>query len=274
MSQVLRDLGISQIFSIPILLTLVGRASLEAAGIIQVQVQPYLDLKGRDVLIGFVDTGIDYRNNEFIYEDNTSKIDFIWDQTIEGESPEDYYFGTEYTNEQINNALSSENPLDIVPHQDTVGHGTFLASVAASRTNDEYIGAAPDAQIIAVKLRKAKSDFLYSDVTPPDQENVYKATDVILGIEYILEKAAELNKPVSICIGLGTNTGGHDGSLLLENYISNISEINGVCICAAARKRSTSGTSYSRNAADTGRNQRNWNNSSRKQLQFLFRCLE
>lgn len=124
------DMGPAFISMIPTVLGLLDRPNLEASGIIQVQQQPYLNLSGQGVLLGFVDTGIDYTNDSFKYEDGTTKIKYIWDQTITGAPPKDFYFGNEYTETQINEALKSENPQDIVPHQDTSGHGTFLASVA------------------------------------------------------------------------------------------------------------------------------------------------
>jgi len=124
------DTGPAFISMIPSVLGLLDRPNFEASGIIQVQQQPYLNLTGQGVLLGFVDTGIDYTNDVFKHEDGTTKIKYIWDQTINGSPPNDFYFGTEYTENQINEALISENPLRIVPHEDTVGHGTFLASVA------------------------------------------------------------------------------------------------------------------------------------------------
>jgi hypothetical protein len=65
---------------------------------------------------------------------------------------------------------------------------------------------------------------------------VYKDTDLMLGIQYIMEKARVLAMPVVICIGVGTNQGAHDGSLILEEYINAVSNIKGTCVCAAARK--------------------------------------
>lgn len=62
-----------------------------------------------------------------------------------------------YTNVQINEALNAQNPYDIVPHQDTSGHGTFIASIAAGSEKDEFIGAAPGAELVVVKLKKADS---------------------------------------------------------------------------------------------------------------------
>lgn len=106
--------------------------------------------------------------------------------------------------------MQTENPYDVVPHQDTVGHGTFLASIACGRGNEEYTSAAPEADIIAVKLKKAGSYYINRYPIPPGQENVFETTDVMLGIQYIIERATALNMPVVICIGLGTNQGGHD----------------------------------------------------------------
>ena len=99
---------------------LLGRASLESSTITQVQEQPYLNLRGRGVLIGIIDTGIDYTKKAFKYPDGNSKIRYIWDQTMKGNSPEGYLFGSEYTNEQINQALIADDPYDIVPSKDTV----------------------------------------------------------------------------------------------------------------------------------------------------------
>ena len=74
-------------------------------------------------MIGVIDTGIDYRHQAFTYEDRTTKIYSIWDQTIrDGESPEGFIYGTEYTSEQINRALAAENSLAVVPSQDENGN--------------------------------------------------------------------------------------------------------------------------------------------------------
>ncbi|MCL2859374.1 MAG: hypothetical protein FWF46_02140 [Oscillospiraceae bacterium] len=116
----LQVIGAQHIEIFPIALGLLGRASLEASTITQVQEQPYLNLRGNGTLIGVIDTGIDYTKKAFQYEDGTSKIRYIWDQTIEGNNPEGFVFGSEYTNEQINQALESNSPYDIVPSIDTV----------------------------------------------------------------------------------------------------------------------------------------------------------
>ena len=105
---------------------------LDAAGIITLQNYPTLQLMGDGIMIGFLDTGIDYQNRVFRNLDGTTRIVGIWDQTIqEGEPPAGIYYGTEYRRDVINAALQSGDPLSIVPSVDENGHGTALASVAA-----------------------------------------------------------------------------------------------------------------------------------------------
>ena len=100
-------LGTNFYSSLPYVMGLLGRSALESSGIIQVQEQAFLELTGNGVLIGIVDTGIDYTNTAFRYEDGTSKIVSIYDQTVNGTPPDNFLFGTEYTNQQINAALHS-----------------------------------------------------------------------------------------------------------------------------------------------------------------------
>ena len=230
--------GSSFISYISLVLGLLDRASLAAAGVTQVHQQPYLDLRGKGVLLGFVDTGIDYIQRAFRYEDGSSKIQFLFDQTVAGPPPEGFYLGAEYTNEQINQALRSENPYQMVPQKDESGHGTFLASIAAGNDSGDFLGAAPDAELIVVKLRKARPFYLNWFSVPPEQKNAYETTSVMIGVEYIVKKARQLNRPVVICIGLGTTFGAHDGFTIFEEYLSNIANLRGVCICTAAGNES------------------------------------
>ena len=234
-----KNLGSSYANAVPLVCGLLDTESMDAAGIRQVQRQPYLGLTGRGVLIGFVDTGIDYTKDIFRYEDGTSRIQYIYDQTVKGDIPEGFYFGAEYSNSQINAALKTENPYLIVAQKDTVGHGTFLASIAAGRENMQgFTGAAPGTELIAVKVRKAKPFYLDLFSVPPEQDNAFEYSDIMIGIEYILKKARELGRPVVICLALGTNFGSHDGYSIFEEYLSGLSLLRGVCVCAAAGNES------------------------------------
>ena len=251
-TEVIEYMGSDYINSVSNVVGLTDRESLEAAGIIQVQQQPYLNLNGQGVLIGFVDTGIDYTQDVFKYEDGTSKIKYIYDLSIPGTPPAGFPLGTEYTNEQINAALASETPYDMVPHRDVSGHGTFLASIAAGRQVDDFIGAAPDSEIIMVKLKKAYPFYLDRFLVPAEQENAFESTSVMLGIQYILQRSKELDRPVVICIGLGSNYDSHDGYGMLEEYIYNISNIPGICICISVGNESQARHHYSQQFSSEG----------------------
>ncbi len=231
-------LGTNYYSSLPYVMGLLDVSALESSGITQVQEQELLGLRGQGVLIGIIDTGIDYTNPVFRYEDGTTRIVSIYDQSRIGKAPDGFFIGTEYTREEIDAALASDFPYETVPQRDEVGHGTFLASLAAGRGNGEFQGAAPDSELVVVKLKNARSYVRRNYLVPDDNENVYESSAVMLGVEYIIKKAKELGRPVAICIGVGTNSGGHDGNTLFEQYLGIISNITGVCICAAAGNES------------------------------------
>lgn len=136
--------------AVPKCLTPLSERALDASGILQIRNQPNLSLTGEGVLIGIVDSGISYQDAAFRYEDGSSRIVAIWDQTVEdGTPPFDYFYGQEYTQQMINEALASENPLLRVPENDPVGHGTAVASIAAGSIDPltGFSGAAPYADI-------------------------------------------------------------------------------------------------------------------------------
>ena len=207
--------------------------SNDASGITRVLNQPFLNLSGRGVIIGIVDTGIDYRKDAFKFEDGSTKILGIWDQTVDGKRQDDLYFGSTYTSDDINNANRSPDPYSIVPSVDEDGHGTFLASVAASNEPGEYIGAAPKAYLLIVKLKKASQYLIDRYLVTNDNPNLYESTDYMLGMKYILDASEKFNMPIVMCIGMGTNDGAHDGSALIEEYISFVSQRVGYAFITA-----------------------------------------
>jgi hypothetical protein len=106
----------------------------------------------------------------------------------------------------IDEALASPRPHSVVPTFDEDGHGTFLASVAAGNEKGDYIGAAPKADLMIVKLRRARPYYIERYLLSPDDPNLYESSDYLLGIKYILDRAEELNRPVVVCIGMGSNS--------------------------------------------------------------------
>lgn len=198
--------------------------SLIVSGITQVQREP-LSLTGRGVVICIIDTGINYTNEAFLDSQGNSRILAIWDQTIQsGPPPEGFYYGTEYTREEINRALQAEDPYSVVPTRDENGHGSAMAGVAAgSRVTNgiNYLGAAPDADIVVVKLKEAKQ-FLRDFYIIPSGVPAYEETDIMLGVKYADSFAEQFRRPVVICLGLGTNYGDHAGSAPLPSYLDYI----------------------------------------------------
>lgn len=232
-SQLVNDLGGDFLYFLPRIMSPTDSQSNDASGITRVLNQPFLNLSGRGVIIGIVDTGIDYRKDAFKFEDGSTKILGIWDQTVDGKRQDDLYFGSTYTSDDINNANRSSDPYSIVPSVDEDGHGTFLASVAASNEPGEYIGAAPKAYLLIVKLKKASQYLIDRYLVTNDNPNLYESTDYMLGMKYILDASEKFNMPIVMCIGMGTNDGAHDGSTLIEEYISFVSQRVGYAFVTA-----------------------------------------
>ena len=222
--------------SVPKLYTPLSTVSLESAGILQVQNQPVLQLTGAGVIIGIVDTGIDYTHPAFQKPDGTTKILDLWDQTDRtGIPPEFFPYGSEYSRMQIDESLRQENPGSLVPADDPQGHGTYLAGVAAGSPSEDqgFIGAAPDADLVVVKLKPAKQylrDFFY--VSP--NAVAYQENDIMAGIQYLTQKAFLYKKPLVICIGLGSNQGSRTESMPLTFTLRRLGQIQGITPVAAA----------------------------------------
>ena len=192
-------------------------------------------LLGKGVLIGIVDSGIDYENPDFRNADGTTRILALWDQTIQnGKPPEGYHIGTEFTSEQINEALRMEvreERYRIVPSRDTSGHGTAVAGIVAGNgrgsKNGKYRGAAPEAGLLIVKMGGA------------GETGFPRTTQLMRGVDYIVRKAEELKKPVAINISFGNTYGSHDGTSLLERYLNTVSERWKNVICVGSGNEGT-----------------------------------
>lgn len=195
--------------------------SLVVSGIAQVQREP-LNLTGNGCVICIIDTGIRYTEEAFQDSFGRTRITAIWDQTIqEGPPPEGFLYGTEYTREDIERALQSENPYAVVPSRDENGHGTAMAGVAAgSRVNGgrNYLGAAPDAEIVVVKLKECK-EYLREYYLIPEDVPAYSETDIMMAVQYADSFAIPFRRPVVICLGIGTNMGDHSGTSALSRYM-------------------------------------------------------
>ncbi len=203
-----------------------------------VQQDTRLSLYGQGILVAIIDSGIEYENADFRNEDGTTRILALWDQSLApGEGrvpPKGYAVGAEYTSGQINEALGRSTLDDrrqIVPSQDTSGHGTAVAGVAAGNgrnSSGQYAGAAPKSDLLVVKLGN------------PVKDGFPRTTELMQGIDYVVRKALELRMPVAVNISFGNTYGSHDGSSLLERFIDDISNIWKSCICIGSGNEAAS----------------------------------
>ena len=219
----------------PKLYGLLNMDALEKIGVTNLRRIPGFDLTGRDVLVGFVDTGINYTLDVFKTEDKKTRIQSIWDQSIyENEENAFVNYGRIYSKDEINQALLSENPYEIVPQKDNNGHGTTMAAIAAGSYDlmNNFQGVAPESDIIVVKLKEAK-EYLKDYYLIEKEAECFQDNDIMAGIQYILQQGRELNKPVVICLGVGTNSGSHEGRDNLSQFIDYLGEDAGVSIIVA-----------------------------------------
>lgn len=222
--------------TVPKLYTLLDTVNLDVAGITQVQNQPVLKLTGQDIILGFIDTGIDYTHPAFRRSDGSSRIYGLWDQTVQtGTPPYDLEYGSVYTRQEINQALALEDPYSLVPSQDEIGHGTALAGIAAGTAlpENDFAGAAPQAMIAVVKLKPAK-EYLKSFFYVTGDAPAYQMTDIMAGIRYLIRLSEELLKPLVICLGLGTSQGAHSGDSPLDSMLSVTNQFRGIIGVSAA----------------------------------------
>jgi len=208
-----------------------------------------LNLKGQGTIVGFVDTGIDYTHPAFKTSTGQTRISCIWDQTIsnsDANSLSSASFGTQYSKQQINQALNSDTPFAIVPSIDNNGHGTFLAGVCAgSEIIDEaFSGIVPEADIAVVKLKEAKS-YLRKYYLIPENAICYQEDDIMSGINFLIQYASLVAKPIVICIGVGSSSGSHTGNSPINSLINYYSLQTGCAICTPTGNEGDSGRHFS-----------------------------
>lgn len=223
----------------------------EASCILPVTLRtPYLD--GTGVIVAVIDSGIDYSSPLFRNADGSSRILFLWDQTIasdeasERRAPEGFSLGTEFPKEQIDRALFAESPEEgfiLVPSRDVSGHGTAVAGIAAGRSAD-YEGVAPASDLIVVKLGT------------PNELSFPRTTEMMRALTYVVKKAQGMGMPIAINLSFGNTYGAHDGTSLLERFMDNVSEIGRTVICVGSGNEGASAGHIAGNVAEGSENVR------------------
>lgn len=158
---------------------------------------------GTGVIMGIIDTGIDFSHPDFKDALGNSRIKYLWDMTkpVAANTPTAFGYGQEWTNTDID--------LGLCTHSDLVhwGHGTGSSGISAGNglSVNHYEGMAPKADIMVVALDFNRTGFTIAD-----------------GVSYLLDKAQQLAKPISINISVGDYYGSHDGTDLETQLINSL----------------------------------------------------
>lgn len=172
------------------------------ASCINILQTPAWNLTGEGVVIGVIDSGIDYTHPDFRNPDGTTRILYLWDQSVSGNPPERFRMGSEFTEEMLNASLKEGGqPLS----KDLSGHGTAVASIAAGTH-----GVAPRSRLIVVKLSQ------------PGMYSFPRTTELMEAVDYVISKASVLGMPVVVNLSFGNTYGSHDGTSLIETYLSDM----------------------------------------------------
>lgn len=170
-------------------------------------------LTGEGVIVAILDRGIDWRNNDFRNADGTTRIKYIFDLTNNsgaGTSGNTYGVGTIYTEAQIN-AANMGGPA--LATRDAVGHGTSTAGIAAgngrNHPTNKYRGIAPNASIIVVKFT-TEGAVAHGD--QPAETPFYNPDLLPVALDFVIDKAAELNMPAVVLANFGSIGGPTDGT--------------------------------------------------------------
>ncbi len=225
--------AIAPLARVPDLLQVNGVVSIQASSVLAPQLNisvPQTDapqlwnssppvitgLSGQDVVVGIVDSGIDLTHADFKTSSGATRIKYAWDQGWVGTKPAGFTYGAEYTEAQINAGQASTL-------KDDDGHGTHMAGVAAGNgratgnglAQYRYVGVAPNAQLVVVKLSTTQDGFVAD------------------AVNYVFQKAAAMNKAAVVNVSYGSMKGAHDGTYALDAAVSALTG-PGKIVCAAA----------------------------------------
>lgn len=149
---------------------------------------------GRDVIIGYVDTGIDFTHGDFLNDDGSTRVLRYWDHSLgfdAGRTPPKYGYGQVWDNNDIDDGICTST--------DNHAHGTTVTGTGSGNANENgmYKGAAPESDIIIVETNFNLANWTLT---------------VADAIDYIFMVADSMGKPAVVNTSVGDYLGSHDGT--------------------------------------------------------------
>ena len=178
---------------------------------------------GAGVIVGVIDSGLDWTHPDFQDGSGQSRIQFYWDQSdLADTGTTNFDYGREYDKADFDAYLAGNTGAVGNSAKDTDGHGTHVTGTAAGNglaSGGTYTGAAPDADIVFVKF---------------DFDGARNSTAAIIdAVDYIFKKAEILGQPAVINMSLGSDYGPADGTTLEERGLDALTGPGKVVVVAA-----------------------------------------
>jgi hypothetical protein len=172
---------------------------------------------GKDVIIGYVDQGLDYTHGDFIDENGNTRVLYYWDHSLPNaaNTPMPYGYGQLWDAADIQAATCGSN-------EETTAHGTSVAGAGSSNglANGTQKGVAPDSKIIIVETNFNLPNWTLT---------------IADACDFIFKKAEALGLPAVVNLSLGSYLGSHDGndpaSILMEQLLDE--QPGRIIVCAA-----------------------------------------
>lgn len=175
---------------------------------------------GSGVLVGIIDTGLELNHPDFQDTLGRTRVLYYWDQNYPYHpwlTPAGYGYGQAWDSAAINmGQCPAVDPFN------QYGHGSTVAATAAANNhgNGHFAGVAPDADLIIVANKLIGANW---------------RSTVVDAVRWIVELAAQMERPVAINLSLGDYFGSHDGldpaALMIDQMLT--AAPGRVLVCAA-----------------------------------------
>ena len=180
-------------------------------------------LDGRGVVVGIVDTGIDFTHDDFRNPDGTTRVKFLQDLSNGAGGPHpDLATAPDaqvWTADELNRAIAQRAAglpsWPSILERDVFGHGTHCAGIAAGNgratgaglPSGRYVGMAPGADLVIVKDTRGNG-------------NGFSDADIADGVAFVFARAAALGEPAVVNLSLGAQSTGHVGHSNMEELLA------------------------------------------------------